>query len=210
MLQPDLLNQSLSSLTGANPATPARTVLINMGGGGYEANGEFAALNSEHVNFATVIHEMGHHKQHKVQGFNEQTINQVKGLFPLLDLHNILISENRIAADEIARKPASNPYVRLRYTEKPIRLRVSDWQALAANQNQESGNYKRLRERLALRGGKPIELVKDIEKELKDNPALYPGNIPTMFKNMMVAEIMQKAGQQVLRIEKDIDIGHKV
>jgi hypothetical protein len=209
LLQPDLLNQSLSSLTGSNPATPARTVLSNMGGGGYEANGEFAALNYEHINFATVIHEMGHHKQHKVQGFNEQTINQVKGLFPLLDLHNILISENRIAADELARKPQSNPYIRLRYTEKPIRLRVSDWEALAVSQTTESGNYKRLKERLTVKGGKPIELIKDIEQELAKNPALYPGNIPTMFKNMMVAEIMMKSGGSILRIEKDLDVGHK-
>jgi hypothetical protein len=211
LLQPDLLNQSLSSLTGANPATPARTVLSNMGGGGYEANGEFAALNYEHVNYATVIHEMGHHKQHKVHKFNEQTINQVKGLFPLLDLHNILISENRIAADELARKPASNPYVRLRYTEKPIRLRVNDWETLAANQTQEGGNYKRLKARLEVKGGKPLELLKDIERELTDvkNKALYPGNVPIMFKNMMVAEIMQKSGGAILRLEKDIDIGLK-
>jgi hypothetical protein len=211
LLQPDLLNQSLSSLTGANPLASARSVLSNMGGGGYEANGEFAALNYEHVNYATVIHEMGHHKQHKVHKFNETTINSVKGLFPILDLHNILISENRIAADELARKPASNPYVRLRYTEKPIRLRVSDWEALAVSQTAESGNYKRLKERLSIKGGKPLELLNDIERELSDvkNKALYPGNIPTMFKNMMVAEIMQKGGGQILRLEKDIDVGHK-
>ena len=54
-----------------------------------------------------------------------------------------------------------------------------------------------------------MELVKDIEDELKKYPALYPGNIPTMFKNMMVAEIMMKSGGSILRLEKDIDVGHK-
>lgn len=212
LLQPGLRNQSLSSLTGANPAASARSVLANMGGGGYEANGEFAALNSEHVNYATVIHEMGHHKQHKVQGFNEQSINQVKGVFPLLDLHNILISENRIAADELTRKPQSNPYVRLRYTETPIRLRVSDWEALAKNQTAESGNYKRFKDRLAIKGGKLLDILNDIERELTSvkNKSLYPGNVPILFKNMMVAEILAKAGGGLaLRIEKDIDVGHK-
>ncbi len=209
LLQPENMNQSLSSLTGANATLSARAVLDMMGGAGYEANGKFGALNVEHVNQATVIHEMGHHKQHVEQGFNEQTISQIKGVFPLLDLHNILISENKLAAAELTKDKQSNPYVRLRYTSTPVRLRVSDWVALAAKQTEESGNYKRFKDRLAGKGGKLADIVADIERELKDNPGLYPGNVPILFKNMMVEEIMSKNPGRALEIEKSTDIGHK-
>jgi hypothetical protein len=209
LLQPELMNKSLSGLTGANPELSARTVITNMGGGGYEANGEFGALNVEHVNFATVVHEMGHHKQNKEQGFSEQSINQVKGLFPILDLHNILISENKIAARELKRDPKSDPYVRLRYTEAPIRLRVSDWKKLAKDQNAESENYRRFKERLAVKDDKVNELLLDIEAELQANPELYPGKVPTLFKNFMVDEIIKKGRGSMLEMEKGTDIGHK-
>jgi hypothetical protein len=205
LLQAKLKNESLSSLTGANPQAAARTVVAGFGGGGYEANGEVGILNIEHVNFSTVVHEMGHHKQNKDQGFNEQSINQVKGVFPLLDLHNILISENKIAASELQKNSNSDPIVRLRYTSTPVRQPISEWVKISANVKAESENYKRFKARLIVKGGPILKLLLDIEKELADNPQLYPGNVPFLFKNYMIDEIA-KSQPKVLVEPTDVGI----
>jgi hypothetical protein len=202
--KPGLMNESLSSLSGAAPQLSARTVIENMGGGGYEANGEFGAINIENVNLATVVHEMGHHKQNKEQGFSEQHINQIKGVFPMLDLHNILISENKLAQRELEKDPTSDPYVRLRYTSSPVRLKISDWVKLAADQQAESENYKRLKARLQVKGGPVYQMLQAIEAELAGNPQLYPGQVPILFKNYMVDEI-NKMGKTLI-VEKSTDI----
>jgi hypothetical protein len=203
------LGQSLSTLSGAPPTASARAYVMGMGGGGYEANGELGILNIEHVNLATVVHEMGHHKQNVEQGYNEKSIQQVPAIRFLLDFHNILVNENQLAKKALKGNALSNPFVRLRYTEEPVRRTISEWVGLAHSQSAESGNYKRFKDRLAnlnVKGAKLFEILTDIERALTDNPDLYPDNVPNLFKNMMVDEIILKnedKGIFTLRMEPE-------
>ena len=200
-------DRSLSDVSGAPPGAKARAFVHKMGGGGYEANGCLGILNIEHVNLATVVHEMGHHKQNVEQGYNEKTIGQVPNLGILLDFHNILVNENQLAKQALG----TDPFIRLRYTEEPVRRRISEWKALAAGQQAESVNYKRFKARLAtlqVQGGKYVEIVRDIEGALADS-ALYPDKVPILFKNMMVDEVIakdrDKGGDPVLRLEPEAE-----
>ena len=101
--------------------------------------------------------------------------------------------------------------MRLRYTEEPVRRTISEWVNLARSQAAESGNYQRFKTRLAnmnVTGGKLVEILADIEKALADNPDIYPGNVPTLFKNMMVDEIISKnedKGSFMLQMEPEAE-----
>jgi len=188
LLQTEHTGKTLSELTGSSRAKEAHEIVGDFGGAGYEVNGNVGLINLEHVNLATVVHEMGHHKQKHEKNISEENINQVRGVFPLLDLHNILYSENKLAADELRKNPGADPFVRLRYTEKPVRMRVSEWLKASAG-HVESEDFKRFKARLQVKGGALWQILVEIENELAAAPNLYPGAVPILFKNLMIKEI---------------------
>ncbi len=189
LLQKENDSQSLGSLTGDDPKAFAHATVASYGGAGYEANGDIAFVTQAHVNLATVLHEMGHHKQ-KHGGLSEDTVG---GIPLLLDFHNVILNENKLAADDIKSGRDADPYVRLRYAMDPARLRVSQWLTLAtAKAQKESDAYAAFRNRLTTRGGAYGALIQDIETELATNAALYPGNVAILFKNYMMDEIKAK------------------
>lgn len=196
--------ESISSLTGDEPEKPAHATVQGYGGAGYEANGDVAFVTQEHVNIGTVLHEMGHHKQ-KYNGLSEDTVGRVP---LLLDFHNVILNENKLAANDLDQAEESrkagktgkfakgdpDPHIRLRYAESPARLRISAWQTLAAAKaTKESDGYITFRDRMQARGGEYATLVQDIENALGD-ANLYPGNIPFLFKNYMIEEIRRRKG----------------
>ena len=194
--------QTLGTLTGDDPKQFAHATVAGYGGAGYEANGDIAFVTQEHVNLATVLHEMGHHKQ-KHEGLSEDTVG---GIPKLLDFHNMILNENKLASDDIRTGRDPDPYVRLRYTSDPARLRVSEWRTLAQAKAQKEGDaYTSFRERLFARGGAYARLLREIEGELAGNAVLYPGNVGFLFKNYMIAEI--KASKQDVDIEDPCKAG---
>jgi hypothetical protein len=189
LLDPKNKQQTLGTLTGDDPKAFSHSTVSGYGGAGYEANGDIAFVTQEHMNLATVLHEMGHHKQ-KHEGLSEDTV----GAIPyLLDFHNMIVNENKLASDDLRTGRDADPYVRLRYTTEPVRLRVSEWNTLAQARAQKEGDaYTSFRERMFARGGAYASLLREIEAELAGNAALYPGNVPMLFKNYMIAEIKAK------------------
>lgn len=186
LLDPKNKGETLGTLTGDDPKQFAHATVAGYGGAGYEANGDIAFVTQEHTNLATVAHEMGHHKQ-KHEGLSEETVGAIP---KLLDFHNMILNENKLAADDIRSGRDADPYVRLRYTDEPARLRVSQWTALAnAKADKESDAYAAFRDRMLKRGGAYGRLVQEIEAELASSTAIYPGKISILFKNYMIDEI---------------------
>jgi hypothetical protein len=189
LLHPDLASKSLTDLMGATPDQSAQAIVETFGGAGYETNGDLGIMTLKEVNLAAVLHEMGHHKQKHEAKLSEENVSQVKGVFPLLDLHNIIVNENVLGMAEMKKSPQSDPYVRLRYTEGPTTLRRSEWIAMGAKQTL-GANYKRFRTRLELQAGAPFRALQEIEAAL-DTP-FYAG-MKTLFLNLMLREIALKS-----------------
>jgi hypothetical protein len=186
-----LLSKSLTALMGKNAKLPAEEVVNSFGGAGYETNGDLGVINEANLSFETVLHEMGHHRQKYDKGLSEENVGQITKLFPILDLHNILYSDNKAAEAECRRNPSADPVLRLRYTEHPVKLKRSEWLAFA-NNVVESQDYKRFEERLTRKGGPAKKILDEIDAELA-NATLYPGAIPALFKNLMVKEIFKSS-----------------
>jgi hypothetical protein len=190
LVAPQLLSKSMSELTGIGATKDVHALVeAEMGGGAYEANGDLAIVNLEHVSFGVVLHEMGHHKQKHSAGLSEENVSLVAGAFPLLDLHNIILHENLLAEEDL-RKGNPDPVIRLRYTETPTSLPLSVWRREAANHSVLSGNFATLEKRLKMKGGAPLQALTEIRAALTTKP-LYTG-LENLFLNLMVREMKAK------------------